>query len=277
MKAKNFCNIPDIQQKLIDYSSSVFHYYFNRDMDSFVKLLDPDFVWIGSYHFQYTKGIDQFLEITKEEAQEIAAEVFDEEYQILSSGRQLWALHGKFSASAWKDDTYLFTDQRATLIWRRVGDDFKLLHLHCTMARDIPLQGKPEHPPVPKNNIRWYEYMLNTEEKRAPSRERFLLRDVNGNIHYLQSAEILYIHIRSHIATVYTGNESFDIRKNANQLLEELSFLKQVHRSWLVNPMYIQNLRRYFLTLTNQIQIPIGKSRYNEVREGLKWLEDSRS
>ena len=41
--------------------------------------------------------------------------------------------------------------------------------------------------------------------------------------------------------------------------------------------MYIQNLRRYFLTLTNQIQIPIGKSRYNEVREGLKWLEDSRS
>ena len=101
MKAKNFCNIPDIQQKLIDYSSSVFHYYFNRDMDSFVKLLDPDFVWIGSYHFQYTKGIDPFLEITKEEAQEIAAEVFDEEYQILSSGRQLWALHGKFSASAW--------------------------------------------------------------------------------------------------------------------------------------------------------------------------------
>ncbi|MBS4981421.1 MAG: LytTR family transcriptional regulator DNA-binding domain-containing protein [Lachnospiraceae bacterium] len=45
------------------------------------------------------------------------------------------------------------------------------------------------------------------------------------------------------------------------------TFLKQVHRSWLVNPMYIQNLRRYFLPLTNQIQIPIGKSRYNEVRE----------
>lgn len=272
MKSKNFCNISEIQQKLVNYSSSVFHYYFGRDMDSFVKLLDPAFVWIGSYHFQYTKGIEQFLEVTKEEQQEIAAEVFDEEYQILPCGQQLWVLHGKFSASAWKDDTYLFTEQRATLVWKRVEDDFKLIHLHCTMARDIPLQGKLELPETPKGNIRWYEYMLNTEKKRGASGRRILLRDTGGNIHYLQPAEIIYIRIHSHIATVYTGNEQFSIRKNLNQLLEELSFLKQVHRSWLVNPMYILELRRYFITLTNHIQIPIGKSRYNDVCDDLKWV-----
>ena len=60
-------NMTDFNQILIQKSSFVFHAYFDRDMDSFVKLLDPDFVWIGSYEFQYERGIDHFLEITKEE------------------------------------------------------------------------------------------------------------------------------------------------------------------------------------------------------------------
>lgn len=76
-------NMTDFNQILIQKSSFVFHAYFDRDMDSFVKLLDPDFVWIGSYEFQYARGIDHFLEITKEEQGEIAAQVFDEEYNIL--------------------------------------------------------------------------------------------------------------------------------------------------------------------------------------------------
>ena len=58
-----------LEQELIQQSSLVFHSYFDRDMDTFVSLLDENFVWIGSYDFQYSKGIDEFLEITKEEQQ----------------------------------------------------------------------------------------------------------------------------------------------------------------------------------------------------------------
>lgn len=30
-------------------------------MEQFVKLLDENFVWIGSYDFQFTRGIEEFL------------------------------------------------------------------------------------------------------------------------------------------------------------------------------------------------------------------------
>lgn len=31
--------------------------------------------------------------------------------------------------------------QRAAYIWKLVEGEFRLLHLHCTMARDVPLEG----------------------------------------------------------------------------------------------------------------------------------------
>lgn len=73
---------------------------------------------------------------------------------------------------------------------------------------------------------------------------------------------------------IYTSTQSFCIRKNLNQLLELMPFLIQCHKSWLVNPLYVLEIRRYSITLTNDIQIPVGKTRYNKVREALKQTPD---
>lgn len=263
----------ELQKTLISQSSFVFHSYFDRDMPSFLDLLDPDFVWIGSYEFQHSVGIEQFINITRDEQNEIPAQVFDEEYKLLSHEKNTWIVYGCFSASAWKDETtYLYTRQRATLIWRLTEKGFRLLHLHCTMARDIPLVGETPLPPRRKPSIRWYEYMQLAEKDRNTAKKRILIKDINGNIHYLLRAEILYIQISYRISTIYTGNGSFEIRKNLNQLLEELPFLLQVHKSWLVNPIYIAEIKRYVVTLSNKVQIPVGKSRYNEVKENLKMI-----
>ncbi|MDO4453524.1 MAG: LytTR family transcriptional regulator [Eubacteriales bacterium] len=262
-------NITDFNQILIQQSSFVFHFWFDRDIDNLVKLLDPNFVWIGSYEFQYTKGIDQFLEITKEEQGEIAAQVFDEEYNILFHEKNLWIVHGCFSASAWKDKTtYLYTRQRATFVWKYTEENFKLLHLHCTMARDVPLEGNIQD--SSKNHMRWFEYMQNAEKNRSSTKSHILIRDINGSTHYILPSEIIYVHINYHIASVYTGSRKFDVRQNLNQLLIQLPFLMQIHKSWLVNPVYIVKIQRYYVTTANNDKVPIGKSRYNEVCAALK-------
>lgn len=262
-------NMTDFNQILIQKSSFVFHAYFDRDMDSFVKLLDPDFVWIGSYEFQYARGIDHFLEITKEEQGEIAVQVFDEEYNILFHEKSIWIVHGCFSASAWKDEiTYLYTRQRATFVWKYTGEDFKLLHLHCTMARDVPLEGNIQN--SKQRHIRWFEYMQNAEKNRTSPQNHILIKDINGSIHYISPSEIIYIHIIYHIATIYTGSRKFDVRQSLNQLLTQLPFLMQIHKSWLVNPIYIVEIQRYYVTTATNDKVPIGKSRYNDVCKALK-------
>ncbi|MCB6414034.1 LytTR family transcriptional regulator DNA-binding domain-containing protein [Faecalimonas umbilicata] len=40
-------------------------------------------------------------------------------------------------------------------------------------------------------------------------------------------------------------------------------------KNWLVNPAHVQKIQRYSITLLQNIQIPVGKSRYEEVKEKL--------
>lgn len=272
MTKESFKSITDQNQLLIQKSSLVFHLYFNRDMDHFVELLDPEFVWIGSYEFQYTRGIEQFLEITKFEQSEISAQVFDEEYSILFHDKNLWIVHGCFSAAAWKDETtYLYTKQRATFVWKYTEQEFKLLHLHCTMARDVPLEGNIQNPQ--QEHKRWFEYMQNTEKSKNSFQNRLMLKDINGSIHYIAPSEVIYIHINYRISSIYTVSGKFDVRQTLSQLFEKLPFLMQIHKSWLVNPLYITEIRRYYALTSNNIKIPIGKSRYNDVRSALKYIK----
>ena len=74
----------ELENLLIEKCSLVFHSYFDRDMKTLISLLHKDFVWIGSYDFQYTEGIDEFIKITKDEQNEDKANVYDETYQILT-------------------------------------------------------------------------------------------------------------------------------------------------------------------------------------------------
>ena len=88
--------------------------------------------------FEFAKGIEEFLKITKEEQNERSAKVYNEEYHILSHDANTWIVYGCFRASAWKvKSTFLYTKQRATYVWKYIGKEFKLLHLHCTMAKEI--------------------------------------------------------------------------------------------------------------------------------------------
>lgn len=273
---QNMNQLTDLQQQLIIKCSLVFHSYFDRDMDQFVKLLDENFVWIGSYDFQFTRGIEEFLKITEDEQNEVQAQVYDEEYHILSHAQNTWIVYGSFSASAWKDEeTFLYTHQRATYVWNLTEDGFKLLHLHCTMSRDIPLEGQPMEGKINKGektalDSSWFDYMLRADAKRNQKQERILLKDSSGEIHYLLPAEILYISISYKIATVHTSSGTFCIHRSLNQLLTFMPFLIQIHKSWLVNPIYVQQIRRYTITLSNKEELPIGKSRYTEIREVLK-------
>lgn len=259
-----------LEKSLIQHCSLVFHSYFSRDMDTFISLLDKDFVWIGSYEFQFTRGIEEFLKITENEQNELSAEVYDEEYHVLSRDQNTWIVYGCFSASAWKDEaTFLYTRQRATYVWKFIQGQFKLLHLHCTMARDVPLTSNVDIDVKQQIGLRWYDYMLHAEETHCKEKQHFLLKDANGGIHYLYPTEILYISISYRTATVYTTAGNFEIHQKLSQLLELMPFLIQAHKSWLVNPIYVTEIKRYHITLANKTEIPVGKSRYDEVRAAL--------
>lgn len=54
----------------------------------------------------------------------------------------------------------MYSHQRLTLVWKQVQDELKLLHVNCTMARDIPIAVE-FHPCSSrlKEDVRWFDYV----------------------------------------------------------------------------------------------------------------------
>lgn len=263
------------ENEVLMKSREAVHNYFHRNMDAFTHMLDDDFIWIGSYDFHYTKGKESFLETSKQESEKVAAQISEEEYKLLCHEKKIWVVYGRFTASAWEnEETLMYSRQRLTLVWKQVQDELKLLHINCTMARDIPIETDSslasDHL---KEDVRWFDY-IRCFETLKEKEERIMLNDNEGNLHYLFPVEITSIHVTGRLSTIYTGNGSFTVRKGLNQLLKEIPQLLQVHKSWLVNPAHVQTIRRYSVTLLPDMDIPVGKSRYREVKEVLaksKW------
>ena len=112
--------------------------------------------------------------------------------------------------------------------------------------------------------------MLRVENERNTQRKHMTLKDNNGDIHYLLPAEILGVSISYRVATVYTASGNFFVHQTLNTIMDIFPNLMKVHKSWLVNPIYVRQVKRYQILLSNGLEVPIGKSRYNEIREQLK-------
>ena len=61
--------------------------------------------------------------------------------------------------------------QRLTMVWKQIQNELKLLHVNCTMARDIPIEadsalvsGRLEE------DVRWFDYIRRFETTKSGKR-----------------------------------------------------------------------------------------------------------
>lgn len=85
----------------------------------------------------------------------------------------------------------------------------------------------------------------------------------------LKKSEIVYFEAFSPYIDVYTSNDKFKIRKKISDIEESLLDDKFVrcHRSYIVNLKYVKLIQRDFLTLDNDVNIPISRGKYKEIND----------
>ncbi|MDO5134688.1 MAG: LytTR family transcriptional regulator [Eubacteriales bacterium] len=253
--------------EVLNLTKDALHLYFQQDLDTFSQLLDEEFVWIGSYDFHYTSGKDVFLHVSRMEPEKPPARITQEEYHLLVHSGYLWVVYGRFAALAWQEgEVPDHRRMRITLVWRQEKNDLRLLHVNCSPSADAPMDFIPSIRTPSEEEIQWYQYI---RQAAGGEGEGALIRDLEGSIHCLTPEEILYVNTRDKTSAICTRSGSFLTHRSLTQLSLELPQLIQVHKSWLVNPAYVSSIRRYTVTLTQGTQVPVGKNRYNDVRERL--------
>jgi DNA-binding LytR/AlgR family response regulator len=122
--------------------------------------------------------------------------------------------------------------------------------------------AKPINDDILLKNLEKIKNEIIVEENR-----KLILR-FNGIITGVNPEDILYIESRAHTATVHTTDNGHLCYEKLNNLAKRLpQQFVLTHKSFLVNMDKIRRIERGQVLLEKDIDIPISKSRYNDVRD----------
>ena len=244
--------------------------FYNRKQEIAVLPTADDFVWIGAYDSQWSEGRDQFVELAGIEHEEFPILLSDEEYHLLFHERNVWVVYGRYKVTATKEDGSVFhVHVRGTYVWRMVNGELKLAHVHDSHG-DMPIGQRAFEERQYLADADFLEYMKHMDMQKA-NQEKIVFRDKEKNSHYLFPSDILYLKAAAQYSIVHTKSDRFktwgllaDFEKKVPETF------RRIHKSYLVNTMYIDSVRRYRASLTDGQELPIGKERYMELKKHLQ-------
>lgn len=127
--------------------------------------------------------------------------------------------------------------------------------------------------------------MMNIEIREAMSAllkellktETELILEKAGKMYRLKYKDIIYVTSEKHNIHIICNNDVYTIRKKLSDIEEKLTtnMFIRTHVGYLVNPLYICSIGDKKIILDNNSEIPISRSRLEEVKE--KYLNYTRS
>lgn len=234
-------------EDVIEKTREVVSLLTSREYNSLSALLDKQFVWLGESRASYVQGIPAFLEHIQNKSCSFPVEICEEEYSLLSHDRSLWVTYGRFADQSDPQNSKV----HFSFVWKKKKDRLLLL-----MASVFHIKGADEPSEVSER--------ASLPLPRTEKDSLLVLRDASGSIRYLPTSEILYFEAKDKVCSVHTTQGSFTSRITLKEL-DSPPFLR-LHKSYLVNPAYLQKICRYQATLLNGSTLPIGKSWYMQVK-----------
>lgn len=256
------------EHDVIEACSYVLHNFYHHDIKKVYDVADEKFVWIGTKAFQWAVGLDQFKFVTATESKDAPIFLTNEEYYVLRQEGCLWVIYGRYDVQAVFDDGTIYpATVRITFIWEETKAGLRILHVHGSNAKDAVLNEKPFEP---ENSF--FEYIKHLHVPYHTS-YKIAICDRSRHHRYLNLSDIMYIEAQDRFLYIKTKTDGFQARGRISEIQLKLSndFIR-IHRSYIINRLFIDHITRNSAVLSSQEELPISRDRYPKVKQ---WLEKS--
>ena len=110
---------------------------------------------------------------------------------------------------------------------------------------------------------------LNKVFQGRKAKKYYIVNDIEKTVK-IPAAEIVYIKMFSHTATMVTTGKEYALRKTISQLLTELDdnlFIK-CHKSFIINIRHVESVsNKNFVTMSNGEEIPLSKDIATQIND----------
>lgn len=247
------------------------HHFWNGDIKSCASVLSPEFVWIGPQAKQMNLDAKGFI---KTHASFILkaphAVLANERYSFLGSpAPKIFIVTAEYNSYIEPTDTNPYAAaHRSTFVWKQTPRGHKLVHCHISHPFSSTLQENGNPAPLTQD-INGHVLLLSS---RRCYRSTVELRDILGNIHVLRLAEIVYLEAQKQSTIVHDTEGSFRLREGITKVVENLNqadpiALVRIHRSYVVNPLYVKTIKSDVVELATGQELPLSARRRSEAVE----------
>lgn len=98
--------------------------------------------------------------------------------------------------------------------------------------------------------------------------QKLYFKGVQKSILFTGPDQIIYMESIGNHTMIHMTTQSFECTERLNAVVERMQgSMLRCHSSYLVNPMYVESIERFALTLSDGSRIPIPEKKYTAVKD----------
>ena len=265
------------EAELVRLTQQCWEHYWRLDLDFMLKYCDENVTWIGAEQNEFIRG---FENVKKNFADLLwhlrSCHLLNQEFYVTQNSKNTCTVIGRYFVTTDEtNDYFLQAQQRCTFVWEMKDKAYKIMHIHVSnpMGELKVAQGERF-----VNTVGYManRYLEENFKKRFFGRQ-ITVTDVNGAVRFIYLSEIMYVKAQRNDVTIVMTNEQTDVKVSISDFMKlaDNKFL-QVHRSYAVNTDFMSKLERYNITMKNGEQIPVPVKKYNEIRDEMIKMHNSK-
>ena len=260
------------QQNIADLSAELIIKYYDNDYMPFLLSMDDSALWYGPAQGQFICGREAMIKAWQAEEHTLRFTMGNMKVVHITSGPTFCNVMLTYSVvTHYPDGHDVSVYQRNLLCWgeRKEKDKNGVIKkvpkiLVCHISNP---HGKHEDDVIyPSNSSR--SYLINSNMQQRGERIHF--HGTDRSDYFFFSDSIYWIEASSggKHSILHTANSEIEILSSVASLEKQFPNLYlRCHQSYLINPHYLRNIKRFQVTLTDGTVLPVPEKKYTAFKK----------
>lgn len=248
---------------LSELSRHILLEYYDNNTKPFFDCLHKDVLWIGPAHGQIIRSKKLVLETFGNELHDLKFAVHNLSVTGISISKNCTEVLLTFLVDTfWSDGSCNRVEQRITLTWE-IKKDEPLIRI-CHISNAIDYDNRDTIYPV--HYIETHKQMTLYKEKE----NKLSFKGLKGSTLYTSLSEILYMESNGVHTIIHTISQNFECNERLSVIAERMKeSLVRSHSSYLVNPLHVISIERFFVTMRDGKKLPVPEKKYTKIKAEL--------
>ena len=256
--------------ELVSKSMDIIVHYYQNDIQPFVDVMHEEIDWYGPCEGQVIHSKKLLTQTFAQEDNPLIFETIDMKSSLLWKERDTCEILVTFLVDTfYPDNKVIRCDQRILLNWKEVRQTAEDGHCSvepkirtCFIANAIPMDGRDVIYPVHFTDMPDAKMFSIT-----PAVKHLMIRGRDNSLLYLADNEVLHVKSMGHYTEIYCVNNIYESSEGISAIQEKYPdvFLR-IHKSHLINPAFVQSVKRYEAVMTDGSSVPISTRKYAAIR-----------